>query len=58
MLLVTLYIIKSTYSVIINVIGREGENDIIESLTIRDILTDNNGNYNELVKNNRKNRFC
>ena len=48
MLLVTLYIIKSTYSVIINVIGREGENDIIESLTIRDILTDNNGNYNDL----------
>lgn len=53
-LLVSLYVISSTYSVIVNVISRDGEDDIIEKLTIRDILTDNNGNYNSLyydVKN-------
>lgn len=48
MLLVSLYVISSTYSVIVNVISRDGEDDIIEKLTIRDILTDNDGNYNSL----------
>ena len=48
MLLVSLYVISSTYSVIVNVISRDGEDDIIEKLTIRDILIDNNGNYNSL----------
>ena len=46
-LLVSLYIISSTYSVIINVINGGGE-EIIEKITIRDILIDNNGDYNNL----------
>ena len=45
-LLVTLYTVTSTYSVIINVIEKDGKNEIINNITIRDILTDDNGNYN------------
>ena len=45
-LLVSLYTITSTYSVIINVIEKDGKNEIINNITIRDILTDDFGNYN------------
>ena len=48
MLLVSLFVISSTYSVLVNVISRDGYEDIIESLTIRDILTDSDGGYNSL----------
>lgn len=45
-LLVSLYTITSTYSVIINVIEKDGKNEIINNITIKDILTDDYGNYN------------
>lgn len=45
-LLVSLYTITSTYSVIINVIEKDGKNEIINNITIKDILTDDFGNYN------------
>ena len=48
MLLVSLYVISSTYSVIINVIDRNGKSEIIDKITIRDILTEDDGNYNNL----------
>ena len=48
MVLISLYVISSTYSVIVNVIKGDTEDDIIERLTIRDIVTDNNGSYNSL----------
>ena len=53
-ILVSLYVISSTYSVIINVIGRNGEDDIIQEITIRDILTDSNGNYNSIYYDGRR----
>jgi len=46
-LLVSLYTITSTYSVIINVIEKDGKNEIINNITIKDILTDDYGNYND-----------
>ena len=48
MLLISLYVISSTYSVIINVIRNDGDDDIIEKLTIRDILVDDNDGYSGL----------
>lgn len=47
-LLVSLYVVTSTYSVIINVTGKEGSREIIDKITIRDLVTDNNGSYNDL----------
>jgi len=47
-LLVSLYVISSTYSVIINVIGRDDGSEVIEKITIRDIIMDDNGDYNDL----------
>lgn len=47
-LLVTIYTIASTYSVIINVIEKDGKNEIINEITIKDILTNDNGNYNSI----------
>lgn len=47
-LLVTIYTIASTYSVIINVIEKDGKNEIINEITIKDILTNDNGNYNNI----------
>ncbi len=46
-LLVSILLISSTYAVIINVIKNE-EEEIISKLTIRDVLVDNEGNYNNL----------
>jgi len=47
-LLVSLYVISSTYSVIINVIGKDDGSEVIEKLTIRDIISSDNGGYNSL----------
>ena len=46
-LLVTLYTITSTYSVIIEVIEKDGVNEIINNITVRDLLTNDDGTYNE-----------
>ena len=47
MFLVSLFAIRSTYSVIINII-KNGESEIISQLTIHDVLVDSDGNYNSL----------
>lgn len=46
-LLVSLYVISNTYAVIIDVIEDQNGNELINMITIRDLLTDNNGEYNE-----------
>ena len=45
-LLISIYVISNTYSVIINTIEGESGTEIINKITIRDLLTDDNGNYN------------
>lgn len=45
-LLVGLYTVTSTYSVIINVIEKDGITEIINQITVRDLLTNDNGSYN------------
>lgn len=47
-LLVGLYTIASTYSIIIEVTDDNGENNIVNTITPRDIFTDTDGNYNDL----------
>lgn len=44
--LVVVYTLTSTYAVIINVISKDGLNEIVNTVTIRDLLTDDLGNYN------------
>ena len=59
-LLISIYVISNTYSVIIETLEGENGVEIINKITIRDLLTDDNGNYNstyyqvlnELVINN------
>ena len=46
-LLVGLYTVASTYSVIINVIEKEGITEIVNEITIKDLLTNDNGTYND-----------
>jgi len=46
-LLVVIYMAAGTYSVIIDVVQNEGINEIVNEITIRDLVTDDNGNYNE-----------
>lgn len=53
-LLVGLYTVASTYSVIIEVTNNNGENNIVNEISVRDIFIDTDGNYNNLyydVKN-------
>ena len=53
-LLVGLLTVTSTYSIIVNVIENNGVMEIIEEVTVRDLLTNDNGSYNEtyyMVKN-------
>ena len=45
-LLVGLYTVTSTYSVIIEVIEKDGITEIVNKINIRDILTNDNGSYN------------
>lgn len=47
-LLVGLYTVASTYSIIIEVTDDNGENNIVNTITPRDIFTDIDGNYNDL----------
>lgn len=46
-LLVVIYMVAGTYSVIIDVVQNDGINEIVNEITIRDLVTDDNGNYNE-----------
>ena len=53
-LLVGLYTVASTYSVIIEVTNNNGENNIVNEISVRDIFIDTDRNYNNLyydVKN-------
>ena len=53
-ILVGLYTVTSTYSVIINVIEKDGITEIVNKITIRDLLINDDGTYNDtyyLVKN-------
>ena len=45
-LLVFVSTIAATYSVIINVVSNNGINEIVNVITIRDLMTDNDGVYN------------
>ena len=45
-ILVSLYVVSSTYSVIIDVIEKDGESEIMNTINIRDLVTDDNGTYN------------
>ena len=44
--LAIVYTFASTYAVIINVREEEGRNEIINEITLRDLVTDDNGVYN------------
>ena len=46
-LLVALYTVTSTYSVIIDVIEKEGTTEIINEITVRDLLINEDGSYNK-----------
>ena len=46
-LLVGLYTVTSTYSVIINVIEKEGVTEIVNQITIRDLLINEDGTFND-----------
>ena len=45
-LLVGLYTVASTYSVIIEVIEKDGITEIVNKINIRDVLTNDNGSFN------------
>lgn len=47
-LLIGLYTIAGTYSVIINVKEKDGVTEIINEITIKDLLTNDNGTYNNI----------
>ena len=46
-LLVGLYTVASTYSVIINVVEKDGIAEIVNEITIRDLLINDDGTYNK-----------
>lgn len=50
-LLTLAYTMASTYAVIINVKSENGVNEIIEKITIKDLLTNDNKEYNEIYYN-------
>lgn len=45
-LIVFISMIAATYSVIINVVSNNGINEIVNEITVRDLMIDNNGEYN------------
>lgn len=45
-LLIGISTIMGTYAVIINVVSENGVDRIVNTITIRDLLSDDNGNYN------------
>ena len=44
--IISISTIMGTYAVIINVISENGVDKIVNTITIKDLLTDDNGNYN------------
>lgn len=50
-LLVFVSTIAATYSVIINVVSNNGISEIVNVITIRDLMTDNDGVYNDTYYN-------
>ena len=50
-LLVFVSTIAATYSVIINVVSNNGINEIVNVITIKDLMTDNDGVYNDTYYN-------
>ena len=50
-LLVFVSTIAATYSVIINVVSNNGISEIVNVITIRDLMTDNDGLYNDTYYN-------
>lgn len=46
-LLVGLYTVASTYSVIIDVVEKDGVTEIVNEIKIRDLLTNDDGTYND-----------
>lgn len=47
-LLIAISTIMGTYAVIINVISEDGVDRIVNTITIRDLLSDDKGNYNNI----------
>lgn len=47
-ILVGLYTVASTYAVIIDVIEKDGITEIVNKITIRDLVTNKDGTYNNL----------
>ena len=45
-ILISLYVVSSTYAVIINIITKDNTSEIVNEITINDVLRDDNGNYN------------
>ena len=45
-ILISLYVVSSTYAVIINIITKDNTSEIVNEITINDLLRDDNGNYN------------
>lgn len=50
-LLVFVSTVAATYSVVINVVSNNGINEIVEVITIRDLMTDSEGKYNDTYYN-------
>lgn len=50
-ILAVVYTLASTYAVIINVKEEDGVNEIVNEISIRDLVTDDNGNYNRYYYN-------
>lgn len=44
-LLVSLFVVRTTYSLIINVIEKDGRHEIINRITLRDLVTSDDGMY-------------
>lgn len=53
-LLIALCTIAGTYAVIIDVTGEEGMKEMVNTITLRDVFTDTDGNYNELYYDVKK----
>ncbi len=51
LIIVFIYTLASTYAVIINVISKEGINEIVNEINIRDLMTQDDGSYNNTYYN-------
>lgn len=47
-ILIILYVVSSTYAVIINVFDKDGKSEIVNSITIRDFVINDDGTYNQI----------